>query len=74
MMAKEYMRPENPAKVEQEQSLRNTKEERLTIDMVLELSRRFGLSQPHDVAAVLKVSAAEAKRLLALAAAKPGSR
>lgn len=54
-------------------SLRNSQEELLAIAMVLELSRRFGLRHPHNVASILKVSHAEAERLLGLAAAKPQS-
>lgn len=65
------MRPELRAEAEQEPSLANTKEDQLAIDMVLELSSRFGLSQPHEVASILKVSPAEAQRLLTLAKTSP---
>ena len=70
---KDPLRLEIPAEAEPVQPLRNTKEERLAIDMVLELSSRFGLRHPQDVASILKVSHGEAKRLLALAAEKSGS-
>lgn len=73
MMRKESIRIEIPYEADRAPSLWSNKEERLAIDLVLELSRRFGLSQPHDVASVLKVSYAEAERLLGLATATPQS-
>lgn len=72
-MRKEAMRLEMPDEADLIPSTWNTKEERLAIDMILELSSRFGLRHPHDVASVLKVSHDEAGRLLDLAAAKLGS-
>lgn len=72
-MRNEPMRLEMSGDAEPGPSLWKTKEERLAIDMVLELSSRFGLRHPHDVASVLKISHAEAERLLGLAAATPES-
>ncbi len=69
-MRKEPLRLEMSGEAEPVASLWKTKEERLAIDMVLELSSRFGLRHPHDVASVLKVSSTEAERLLGLATGK----
>lgn len=66
-MEKEPVQRESSNKAEQELPLANTKEDRLAIEMVLELSSRFGLSHPHEVASILKVSCAAAQRLLTLA-------
>lgn len=71
-MRKEPMRLEMSGEAEPVPSLWNTKEERLAIDLVLELSSRFGLRHPHDVASVLKISHDEAEKLLDLAAATSG--
>lgn len=70
-MEKESMRQEYLDKAKYELPIENTKEDRVAIDMILELAIRFGLSQPHEVASILKVSPAEAQRLLTLAKTSP---
>ncbi len=72
-MKKEPLELENQDKAEQDPLLGSTKDQRLKISMVVELTSRFGLRQAHDVASVLKVSHDEASDLLILVAAQTGS-
>jgi len=72
-MKKEPLQLENQNKAEQDLLLGSTKDQRLKISMVSELTSRFGLRQAHNVASVLKVSQDEAKELLILAAAQTGT-